>query len=81
MLLTFVCACVSVNKISHILSFSHILNLASFLVEAFPLTQGGNHSILKKKCPGVRAGVGVPKFVPNDNRKEKNSPAAVTPKL
>ncbi len=29
------------------------------MVEAFPLTQGGNHSILKQKPPGVRVGVGV----------------------
>ncbi len=37
--------CVSVNKI-----FLKILNRSTpFSVEAFPVTQGGNHAILKKK--------------------------------
>ena len=44
--------CLSVGKIS-----KKILNgSTSFLLEAFPLIQGGNHSILKKKRPGVRVG-------------------------
>ncbi len=59
----FVCVCVSVTKISQ-----KILNRStSFLVEAFPVTQGGNHSILEKSPPGVTVGVGV-KFDPNDKR-------------
>ena len=42
------CVCVSVTKIS-----KKILNRStSFSVEAFLLTQGGNHSILKKIAPG-----------------------------
>ncbi len=64
----FVCVClsvcVSVNKIS-----KKILNQStSFLVEAFSVTQGGNHSIFKKKCPGVMVGVGESKFGPNNKR-------------
>ena len=43
-----VCVCVSVTKVS-----KKILNRStSFLAEAFPLTQGGNHSILKTISPG-----------------------------
>ena len=43
-----VCVCVSVTKISKKI----LTRLTSFLVEAFPLTQGGNRSILKKIAPG-----------------------------
>ncbi len=40
--------CLSVSKISQ-----KILNRNFILVEALPVTQGGNHSILKKKiAPG-----------------------------
>ncbi len=43
-----VCVCVSVTKISQ-----KILNRStSFLAGAFPLTQGGNHSILRKIASG-----------------------------
>ncbi len=61
---------VSVDKIS-----PKILNRAtSFLVEVLPLTQGGNHSILKKITMGygwvcVCGGGGMgSKFGPNDKR-------------
>ena len=48
--------CVSVYKISQKI-FSRS---TSFLVEAFPVTQGGNHSILKKRPRGKGGGcVGV----------------------
>ncbi len=40
--------CVSVNKISK----KNIEPINSIFVEAFPVTQGGNHSILKKIAPG-----------------------------
>ncbi len=71
-----VCLClsgvfVSVTKIS-----KKILNRpTSYLVEAFPLTQGGNHSILKKNHPREKGCVrvcvvcvwgGRSKFGPND---------------
>ncbi len=58
--------CVSVNKIIS----KNIDRFTSFLVEAFPVTQGGNHSILKKKSPrgkGGWVGGGV-EFGPNDKR-------------
>ena len=49
---------------------SKSIELINFIfVKAFSLIQGGNHSILKTKCPGVRVDVGgggVPKFGPND---------------
>ena len=50
-----VCVHVSVDKISQ-----KVLNrLTSFSGQTFPLTHGGNHSILKKKKrPGVRVGHG-----------------------
>ncbi len=45
-----------------------ILNQStSYLVEAFPLTQGGDHLSLKN-LPGVRVGMESPKFGPNDKR-------------
>ena len=47
--------CVSVNKIS-----PKILNRStSFVVDVLPVTQGGNHSILKKNYPGVKVCVCV----------------------
>ncbi len=61
-----VCMCVSVNKISQ-----KILNEStSILAEAFPVTQEGKQSILKKKSPGARVGVfgGGGGFGPNDKR-------------
>ena len=40
--------CLSVDKISQ-----KVFNQSTlFLVGAFPVTQGGNHSILKKIAPG-----------------------------
>ncbi len=50
--------CVPVNQIS-----KKILNRStSFLVEAFPVTQGGNHSIFKKIPPGVKGSTWVQKM-------------------
>ncbi len=47
-------------------------NQHQFLVEPFPLTQGGKHWIFKKNCPGVRgSGGGWVKFWPNDERWRK----------
>ncbi len=58
------CVRLSVCKISQ-----RILDRStSFFVEAFPMAQGGNHSILKENCPEVRVGVWGPKFGPNDKR-------------
>ncbi len=48
-----VCLCVRLQDISKILNRS-----TPFLVEAFRVTQGGNHSIWKKKRPWVRVSVG-----------------------
>ncbi len=67
-----VCLSVSVSKISQ-----NILNRSTSFFDAgllIPVTQGGNHSILKKKCLGIRVGVGggVQIFAANDKRWEKN---------
>ena len=60
------CVRLTDNKISQKLSNRS----TSLLVEAFPVTQGGNHSILNKKLPWDKGGSGggVSKFGPNDKR-------------
>ncbi len=53
---------VSVDKISQ-----KVFNQStSFLVGAFPVNQGGNHSILKKKSPWGKGGHGRSKFDPKE---------------
>ncbi len=50
----------------------------SFLVEAFPLTKGGNRSILKKNWTRGKGGCGGLKFYPNGKRSEKIFQVATT---
>ncbi len=73
----YVSVCVSVNKISQ-----KMLNLSTpFLVEAFPVTQGGKPFNFEKKslwCKGGGVCVWRAKFGPNDKTKGNFFRVAIT---